>query len=213
MMALTNSARLEVSLAIALGGSAGGIDTNHINANVTQQTCQQPPPSRGCDRGELVKIHPSKQRGKQTDLGDYLPVNWNQTCRTVSSGAVWPGGPVAEEQCWVPLYSREVARSGPHDAAAWLRIWIDMGGHRARSTPMPVTWPSTWRSASGRASTRLRRAGCMSRYSFVSPAARRSRAAGGPSRSGLVNRRRAPAGRPRSRRRSASGRSRAAARR
>ena len=31
------------------------------------------------DRGELVKTHPRKQRGKQTDLADYPPVMWNQS--------------------------------------------------------------------------------------------------------------------------------------
>jgi hypothetical protein len=28
--------------------------------------------------GQLVKTHPRKARGKQTDFGDYLLVTWNQ---------------------------------------------------------------------------------------------------------------------------------------
>ena len=68
-MALADSAGLEVSLPVSLGGSAGGIDVNRINTNVARQTCQQSvSPSRGSDRGEMVKTHPRKRRSNQTDL-------------------------------------------------------------------------------------------------------------------------------------------------
>jgi transposase-like protein len=105
--------------------------------------------------------------------GHFLSVTWNQTCRAISPGTV---SPVTEEQCWAPSYLR---RSGPCWAATMPRpggcgsgpIW---GGHRARSTPMPVAWPSIWRSASGKASTRSWRPGRMSRCSFASSPADRA---------------------------------------
>ena len=123
--------------------------------------------------GELVKTHPRKAWGKQTDFGDFLSVTWNQTCRAVSSGTV---SPVAEEQRWSPSYLR---RSGLCWAGTMLRpggcgsgpIW---GGHPARSTPMPAAWPSIWRSANGRASTRSPRTGRTSRCSFASSPADRA---------------------------------------
>jgi transposase-like protein len=105
--------------------------------------------------------------------GHFLSVTWNPICRAISSGTV---SPVAEERFWVPSCSR---RSGPCWAATMPRpdgcgsgpIW---GGHPGRSTRMPVAWPSIWRSASGKASTRWWRTGRMSRCSFASSPAGRA---------------------------------------
>ena len=124
--------------------------------------------------GDLVKTHVRKPRGKQTDLGDYLSVTWNQPCRTMGSGTV---SPVAEgEQRWARSYS---GRSGLFWAVTMLRpggcgsgpIW---GGRPARSMRMPVAWPNICRSASGKGSTRSRRTGRTLRCSFASSPAGRA---------------------------------------
>jgi transposase len=118
--------------------------------------------------GQLVKTHPRKQRGKQTDFADYLSVTWNQGPGSgmlryglagnwketwwVSSSSGRSG------QCWAGTSWRPAGcRSGPTSA-----------GRPGRSTLTHAAWRSTWRSVSGRTSTRPRPTAPTSRCSFAS---------------------------------------------
>jgi hypothetical protein len=61
--------------------------------------------------GELVKTHPRKVCGKQTDFSDYLSVTWNQGPGSGSPATVWP---VAGRRPGERRRARgEVARAGP----------------------------------------------------------------------------------------------------
>jgi len=117
--------------------------------------------------GELVKSHPRKVRGKQTDFGDYLSVTWNQgpdggSLRYGLAGN-WKETPCLSSsqisgRCWVGTSWRPGGcRSGRTSVV-----------HPGPSTLMLAVWRSTWACASGRTSIRPRPAGLMSRCSSVS---------------------------------------------
>ncbi len=118
--------------------------------------------------GELVKSHPRKARGKQTDFGDYLSVTWNQG---PGSGMLRYGLAGNWEES--PCPSSSSRRSGPCWAGTRWRpggcgsgpTWDARPG---RSTRMPAGWPSTWTCASGRTSTRPRPTAPTSRCSSAS---------------------------------------------
>jgi hypothetical protein len=77
--------------------------------------------------GELVKTHPRKMRGKQTDFGDYLSVTWNQGPGSGSPATVWPV--TGRRPGGRRRVRGEVARVGP--ARAGVRLAADLGRPRA----------------------------------------------------------------------------------
>jgi transposase len=118
--------------------------------------------------GQLVKTHPRKGWGKQTDFADYLSVTWNQG---PGSGSLRYGlaGNWKESLC----LSSSSRRSGPCWAGtSWRPVGCGSGptsaGRPGRSTRMPAGWRSTWTSASGRTSTRRRPTVPTSRCSSAS---------------------------------------------
>ncbi|WP_106247744.1 Tn3 family transposase [Nonomuraea fuscirosea] len=106
----------------------------------------------------------------------FISVTWNQTGRAIMLSTV---SPRTEEKRCPPLYLR---RSGPFWVGMSRRsagcgfgpIWA---GRPGRSTRTLAVWRSTWTGASGRASTRCRRPGSMSRATCGSPARGRVTAA------------------------------------
>ena len=106
--------------------------------------------------GDLVKTHPRKNWGKQTDFGDYPLRGIMRGSRRwrVTGGEWWAWWCWRRSgRCWAGTSRRPSGcGSGP--------IWA---GRPGRSMRMPAGWRSTWRCASGRASTRPPRTGHMSR--------------------------------------------------
>jgi hypothetical protein len=118
--------------------------------------------------GELVKTHPRKQWGKQTDFGDYLSVTWNQGPGSGSLRYGLAGN--WKETRWA---SSSSGRSG----RCWAGTSWRPGGFRSgptwdarpgRSTHMLAGWRSTWTCASGRTLTRPRPTVPTSRCSSAS---------------------------------------------
>jgi hypothetical protein len=120
---------------------------------------------------ELVKTHPRKERGKQTDFSDYLSVTWNHRPGSGGSGSVRYG--LASNWGENRWGSSNSGRSGPCWAVMSWRpggcgsglIWVARPG---RSMLTHAGWRSTWTSLSGRTSTRPRRTAPMSRCSSAS---------------------------------------------